>query len=308
MRITILFCALLGVGCETAAVAPPPTTPHPYHAVDNGHFGSVDQLRTGEINRFEFSNWRGTALPVWMFVPDHVDPQVAPILFVMHGAKRDPHRYLREWIEPADRNGLIIIAPEFSRDDFPGSGAYNRGGVLDDNGNRRDEAEWSFSAIEPLFDQVRTALESSRNSYSMYGHSAGSQFVHRFLFFKPQARVDRYIAANAGWYTFPSADIDFPYGLRGSGVTQQTIRNALAKQVIVLLGDADTDPNHSSLRRSPDAMRQGAHRFARGLRFFESAEHIAASQELPFQWSLDVVEGVAHSNGGMASAAAEWID
>lgn len=39
----------------------------------------------------------------------------------------------------------------------------------------------------------------------------------------------------------------------------------------ILLADADDDPRHRSLRRAPEAMAQGPHRFARGLNYLLTA-------------------------------------
>ncbi len=278
-----------------------------FHAVQGDTLVSAEQLRIGEINRFEFSNWAGPDLPVWIFVPENADPATAPILIVMHGNKRDPHRYLRDWVVPAREHGIVVFAPEFSREDFPGSRGYNTGYLFDADDVPRDESLWTFSAIEPLFDTVRTALGSVQERYSIYGHSAGSQFVHRYLFFKPEARVERYIAANAGWYTLPALDIAFPYGLDDSVVSEETLVAAVGKPVFVLLGDQDNDPNHDSLRRTPEAMDQGRHRFARGLSFYEAGARFAEDRGLAYEWKLGIVEDVAHSNGGMAEAAAVLV-
>ena len=53
------------------------------------------------------------------------------------------------------------------------------------------------AAIEPLFDHARARFGMEADAYSIYGHSAGAQFVHRFLFHVPDARVARAVAANA---------------------------------------------------------------------------------------------------------------
>ena len=294
---------LLTMGCQTL----PRDAELDYRPFGEPREGGA-AAQAGEISRFLFSEWAGPEIPVWVYLPKGADARNAPILLVMHGAGRDADRYLREWVASADTHGFVVVAPEFSVADFKGSRRYNLGCVFDSDGSRRDEATWTFSAIEPLFDSVVAAFGSERTSYSIYGHSAGSQFVHRFLYYKPNARVDRYLAANAGWYTFPHLDIGYPYGLHGSGVSQRVADAALGKEVIVLLGDADKDRNHQSLRRTPEAMLQGAHRFARGQSFFQAAKDLADERGVPFRWKLQFVEGVAHKNGGMAPVAAEYVN
>jgi hypothetical protein len=119
--------------------------------------------------------------------------------------------------------------------------------------------------------------------------------------------VARYLAANAGWYTFVDPSIAFPYGLGGAGVSEAAIKAALASDMAVLLGDEDTDPVGRNLRRTPEAQRQGPHRFARGQSFYAAAKAYAEARGWDFGWSLHVVEGVAHSNGGMAGAAGKLV-
>jgi alpha-beta hydrolase superfamily lysophospholipase len=262
-----------------------------------------------QASRFTFSGWAGPQLRVWTFVPEQIDRQNAPILFVMHGALRDPKRYRDQWIEEAKKGGFIIIAPEFSSKDFPGSRNYNLGAMFEGkSGELREQASWSFSVIEPLFDEVVRRLNGEQTHYTLYGHSAGSQFVHRYLFMKPDSRAKRYLAANAGWYTYADLAIEFPFGLSGTPATQGTLREALAKDVVILLGDQDIDAQHESLNRSARAMMQGPHRFARGEAFFAAAKRLAEANKWDFGWSLRVIPGVAHSNEGIAAGAYDLVE
>jgi hypothetical protein len=115
------------------------------------------------------------------------------------------------------------------------------------------------------------------------------------------------VAANAGWYTMPDFAQDWPYGLNGSVVTETELKTAFATPLLILLGDQDTDAKDSSLRRAPEAMLQGFHRFARGHHFFEISQAKADSLETPFRWRLRTVPGVAHDNRGMAIAAVRYL-
>ncbi|MGK2927717.1 MAG: hypothetical protein ACSLE2_19045 [Lysobacterales bacterium] len=230
-----------------------------------------------------------------------------PIVFVMHGVQRNADEYRDQWYDLAEEHGFLVVVPEFSDDDFPGAEGYNYGNVYDETGAIRPRSTWAFEAIEPIFDDVRRRYGMTAEGYSIYGHSAGSQFVHRFLMHVPEARVARVVAANAGWYTMPDFSIDFPYGLRGSAVGREELGRALQLPVTVLLGDADTDPQHPSLRRTPEALAQGAHRFARGQAFFATARVAAADLQVPFGWRLATVPGADHDNIKMAPAAVPYL-
>lgn len=292
----LLLCAAALVG---PAVAQEPSIDPPVSSA------TTDSGRQG----FFFKDWDGPDLPVWLYIPPTVDRARAPIVIVMHGVNRDPDRYREDWVEEAEKRGFIVVAPGFSDQDFPKAEGYNLGAMRDpESGEWREKSLWSYSVIEPVFDAVVKRIGGSQTDYTLYGHSAGSQFVHRSLFFAPGPRVKRYLSANAGWYTFPDFGIEFPFGLGGTLLTEADVRAALAKDVVILLGDKDNNPNSSSLNKSKEARRQGAHRFARGQAFFAAARDLAAARGWEFGWSVRVVKGVAHSNGDMAPRVSDLIE
>ena len=256
--------------------------------------------------KFEFSGWEGPELRVFATRPPALTPE-RPVVFVMHGMGRNADEYRDQWHQLALKHRFLLIVPEFSEKDFPGTDAYNIGNVSDEDGNPVPPGLWSFSAIEPLFDEVRSRFGMTAEAYSIYGHSAGSQFVHRFLFHVPDARVARAVAANAGWYTLPDFSIEYPYGLGGSAVTPEGLKQALSLPLTVLLGDRDTDPAHESLRRTPEALLQGEHRMARGFYFFDSGRKAALRESVEFNWHLATVLGADHDNRLMAAEAARFL-
>ena len=265
---------------------------------------AADQAITA--GRFVFTGWEGPDLPVYYQLPDRVTPDT-PVVFVMHGVNRDADRYRDEWASLARRHGFIAVVPQFSREDFPGSRGYNTGYFSEEDGTPRPHNLWSFAAIEPLFDDVRQRFGTRVARYSIYGHSAGAQFVHRFVLFMPEARIDQAVSANAGWYTMPDMQTGFPYGLGDAPVDEAALSAALGKQVTVLLGTADTDRADPDLRKTPEADAQGPHRFARGQQFYANARQAAERLETPFGWSIRTVPDVGHSNGKMAKAAAPLL-
>ncbi|MEJ2275996.1 MAG: hypothetical protein P8Y01_15760 [Woeseiaceae bacterium] len=258
--------------------------------------------------RFFFDGWSGPAIPVRVFVPDNAAPDM-PIVIVMHGASRDAARYCDDWRATAAKAGFIVAVPHFSRKAFPRSARYNLGNVFDPaTKQRRPAAAWTFAAIEPLFDELVDQLGGRQTHYTLFGHSAGAQFVHRFLYFVPDARAKRAIVANAGWYTMPDFGVEYPYGLDGSGLDESVLPGYFARDLVILLGDADTQRDDDDLRKTPEAELQGRHRYDRGHTFHRVGRARAAAIDARFNWRLVEVPGAGHSNADMTPAAASLVD
>ncbi len=249
----------------------------------------------------------GKVVPVWYFVPQSANGET-PILFVMHGVNRDAERYLNDWVPLAEKYKFVVIAPEFTRKDFPKDADYSQGAVFDENGQPRPREQTTFSFIEPIFNQLRTVIGNRTERYQLYGHSAGAQFAHRFLYFVPDARVTKVVAANAGWWTLPDTNIDYPYGLKNvPGVSKASLSALLPCPLIVLLGTNDIDPNDKNLNRSEGAMRQGKHRFERGNFYYQYGQRQAKAFGVQFGWTLATAPGVGHSDKGMSTFAAKLL-
>lgn len=252
--------------------------------------------------QYQFTGWDGPPLRIQTYIPQGATAET-PIIIVMHGVNRDADRYRDEWIDVADRLQLIVAAPEFDEKRFPKSTNYNLGGLGSDTAFKSTSA---FAAIEPLFDDLKLQTGSQKEKYFLYGHSAGAQFVHRFVFAHPTARLEKAFVANAGWYTMVSAGIAFPYGLKGSGLSAGTQRTAMQAPLVILLGDADIEPG-GNLRDTDEANAQGYNRLQRGLTFFSHAATLAGQKKMPFVWRLSIVPGAAHENHKMAWGVAPFI-
>lgn len=249
----------------------------------------------------------GAAMPLWYHRPAGYVAS-GPVVIVLHGLNRDADNYRDNWVELADRHRLLILTPEFSHAQFPGSETYNFGNMVDERGAVRDRPLWSFGVIDRVFDAVRALGGTDRDGYVIFGHSAGAQFTHRALIFGALERAELVIAANAGAYIRLDPTITFIGGLKDAPIDEAGERRALQRRMIVMLGDADNDPNHPNLPRGRwELDDQGPHRFARGQFFMQSAEARARTLGVPLAWKHIVVPGVAHENAGMAKAAAVLI-
>lgn len=249
---------------------------------------------------------KGSSMNVYTYLPEG-DAADLPVLFVMHGTNRNADDYRDNWTELADRYGILIVSPEFFAELFPGAAGYNLGGMFDENGDPVDERYWAYSIIEPLFDEVKERFGSNQATYDMFGHSAGSQFTHRFFLFKEELRVNRVIAANAGWYTMPDFDIGFPYGLKGTAVSEERLPGRLSRHLVIQLGEVDNNPEAQFLRNSEGAVAQGAHRYERGHTFYSEINRVAEESGIEAVWSIRAVPGVGHDNARMAIDAADYL-
>lgn len=244
----------------------------------------------------------GQCVSALVYQPGRFSPAM-PVCMVMHGVTRNAATYLESWVGLAERYEFILIVPEFPRMGWPTSREYNFGNVRTRDGNDLPRESWTFSAVETVFDAVRARFGLIAETYAIYGHSAGAQFVHRFILHTGGPRVARAVAANAGWYLVPDRRIAYPYGIADLPIDCRTLEAAFATPMTVLLGERDNDPDSPDLRMTRKARSQGMHRLARGQHFIEAATSIALNTELPFAWRMKTVPQVGHSDRAMAPFA-----
>lgn len=260
--------------------------------------GCASSLRLDPSARsFVLSGWGGPDLRVFAVEPEGIEAD-APVVVVLHGARRNAREYRDNWIDLARQYRIRVYVPEFSRRHYRTGEDYTLGGVS----AAAPASKGSYDAIEPLFDHVRAERGVLADDYVLFGHSAGAQFVHRFICLEDAPRLGLAIAANAGWYTLPDPNTPWPYGLMG--IETNCLReNWVQRPLLILLGEADNDPQAEFLRRTPEADLQGLHRLARGHTFLSAGRDAALEHDVELGWRLRLVPGVAHDNAAMAVAA-----
>lgn len=236
-------------------------------------------------------------------------------------------------------DGLIIVAPQFLNTTDCGAYKLSnemlrwRGSEWEGGFQALGPVSMSsFSAIDELLRRF-----SDRSSFPnlkrvvLAGHSGGAQLVQRYAvvgnadeILKAAGISVRYIVANPSSYLYfdeqrPGLDgkfekyeslrcpgfNDWKFGwLKAppyvSGQSKKQLEESFArKDLIYLLGTADTDPNHPALDKSCPAEAQGPTRFARGMAYFSylKIRHPELMQR------LEQVPGVGHDDKAMFTSA-----
>ena len=267
-------------------------------------FSITTNLYAAKLDKFTFTSWNKPDLDVFYHLPNTIDNNTK-ILFVIHGNSRNADDYLNTWIKLAKGQNIAIFAPHFKRTSFI---SFNTLQMSTSSGRiRTDKNLYLNNSIDILFDFIKSKFSLSQELYNIYGHSAGAQFVHRYLLMSDKPKVKTAVAANAGWYTFLDGS-NFPYGLSNPPINfnSSNVRDFLQMDFHVLIGSADTDIT-SSVNQSNGANNQGANIFQRANNFFSYTQKIVDQNKLEFNWSFQIVNGVAHSNPRMSRAAAKIL-
>jgi hypothetical protein len=158
----------------------------------------------------------------------------APIVIAMHGLDRAAAAFRDVLVPQASCNRQLVIVPEFDARQFPDVFAYNFGGVRRPPPNNivlpRDQ--WNFHVIENLFQHIRVLLRSNQKIFGLFGNSAGSQYVLRYLALNEAPSVDLAVASNGGVYMLPDLTLAYPLGMGGLDLNENHVRRYLGRRLI----------------------------------------------------------------------------
>ncbi|MBN8897277.1 MAG: alpha/beta hydrolase, partial [Rhodospirillales bacterium] len=204
------------------------------------------------------------------FTPD------MPVLFVLHGVRRNGEDYRDFWLPLVDDAALLAISIEFPEASFPDYLWYNFGNLHAADGTPNPSPQWTFGIPDRLFQALRAQGVTRRSRYGLFGHSAGGQFVHRMLSFGWRDRVAVAVGANAGTYAMPDLETAWPFGLGETLVDAPALRDWLGFPLTVMAGTEDTRTTGRHFPKGPRSMRQGPTRYARAHRYVELGHAAAA--------------------------------
>ena len=256
---------------------------------------------------FNFKSSDNPEVKVFYSVPPKISPKTK-ILLVMAGRQRDADKYLESWIDWGKQNDYLILSPQFDDKNWVEPLGYNFGNIAsgkEQENTLNPKSKWAFTLIEQMFDYARKEFKLITKKYDLFGHSAGGQFVHRFMLFYPENRVRIAIAANPGFYTLPDLNEKFPYGLKNSPVkiTNNDLLKWTNRDLILMRGTADVQRTES-LRQTPEADAQGKNRFERAAFMFNKIKALNPKTN----WKMFEVPDIAHDQKGMALAAQKFLE
>lgn len=231
------------------------------------------------------------------------------IVFVMHGGGRNADDYLDAWIEIAKKNNLFIVAPEFeNKFSKYTTNDYQEGNLFTFFGTKNPKEEWAYKVVENIFDHIKSVNSITNEDYDIFGHSAGGQFVHRMVMLMPESRIGTAISANSGFYSLPTENLEFPYGIKNTGIDLKfDLQKSYKKRLIILLGELDNDQSLGTFRTTNLAMEQGTHRLERGTNFYNANKELKNKNNWIFNWEIDTIVNVGHNYKKMSENAIEWI-
>jgi pimeloyl-ACP methyl ester carboxylesterase len=208
-------------------------------------------------------------------------------LFVtVHGISRNVEEHATLFAPYAEKHGVVLVAPFFTRDRNPG---YQRLGR--DSSRRRADL-----TLDAIVDEVSASSGADPSRLFLFGFSGGAQFAHRYTLAHPE-RVARAALGAPGWYTFPDRKMPYPYGL---GPSKEPVSLAFEPErflrvpITVFVGENDTGDYH--LRCNAVVNRQqGRNRLDRAQRWVAAMRRAAKQHHLPPLVTCERVPGIEHS-------------
>jgi hypothetical protein len=237
-------------------------------------------------NPYTHTTKNGETIRVFYRLPEVINNDTR-ILIAMHGNERTTNAQLNTWTPLVESDNLILIAPEFTAEQF-NSHRYQGIGIRN---NIAMPENWTSKIIDDIFLDFKRRHNLTIDKYILFGHSAGAQFTHRALMFSESNYLDFAIAANAGTYTFPDLYTNYMNGIRDVfPFHKNLIHRNYGRGLYILIGELDTVIDEEADDDAPAGGRLGLAR-----RFFNASKEYCELNDLFFNWELREMPGVGHS-------------
>jgi pimeloyl-ACP methyl ester carboxylesterase len=248
----------------------------------------------------------------YTYVPTTV-PQQPEILVLIHGTPKDDtaesnaHYYATNWIDFAEKNSLILIAPAFNQEDFSSRfGDHAMSGYRGLFGREIGADEWVLRLVKAH----QQAFEMEDEQFYLYGHSAGGQFTGRFLVTHPEW-VKKAVITSAATYPQPNLEVAWPFGMGELHTDiewdEKTFRRvdivpdrekwlaATQLPLTVIVGLNDNAELPSALIPG----QKGKNRFTIARNWVQEMALFAETNGLESQFKLEIIPGRGHNMSGL---------
>lgn len=213
----------------------------------------------------------------------------APILVAVHGISHRAKEKARAFRDMAERYGIVVLAPLFSRQSFP---AYQRLGVT-----QKKVPLFPDQILNVIIDEVGLKTGARTERVYLFGYSAGGQFVHRYAMLHPE-KVHAVAMGAPGWYTSPEPKAPFPLGLHiKPGMRQLRLepKKFLRIPMAVFVGEHDDQRDESLKQSSRIDAQQGLTRIERAQRWTDTMRATAKSYGYNTTYEYKILKNCGHS-------------
>lgn len=192
----------------------------------------------------------------------------APLVVSVHGIARNATAHAYRLISEAERYGLCVLAPLFSKEAY---GQYQQ--LIDSKSGVRGDL-----ALLDMLNALPQMTQADAGRLLLFGFSGGAQFAHRFAMAYPHL-VRSAVLAAAGWYTWPTSSATYPHGIDTQDLNADLHMDLSAIATVpfhVVVGERDLerDPALRASKRIDE--QQGLNRVERAARW------VKAMAALPF--------------------------
>jgi len=249
-------------------------------------------------------------------------PDNPEILVVIHGTplkdqteEWNAEYYATNWMDFAEAQGFVLLVPAFTQEDFSSRlGDLALSGYRGLFGREIGADEWVLRLVRGHQQQ----LGSTNEQFYLYGHSAGGQFMARFLVTHPES-VKQAVITAAATYPQPTSEVAWPFGM-GELHTDIVWDDGTVRQVDVMPDEekwlaATQVPLAVIVGLDDDAAlpaellpgQKGSNRLFIAKNWILDMAAFAEANGLTSHFTLDIIAGKGHTMSGLLAFSQEAL-